>query len=155
MRKRWNQPTIHMNIFEEVKRLSLPFGEYIVLGSGILGALGIREIGDVDLLVNPRLFDKLRKQDWKYQEVEFDGRTRQKLTKGNAETYKDFWCGALRFDTMEMIAEAKVIGGVPFLSLSKLREIKKEMNREKDKKDIELIDEYLAYSSSQAVSKLV
>jgi len=132
-----------MNIFEEVKKLSLPLGEYIVLGSGILGALGIREIGDVDLTVSPRLFRELREQGFEYGEIEFEGRMRQRITKGNTEAYKDFWCGGKQLDTIKMIAEAEIIDGVAFLSLTKLREIKKEMNREKDIRDIELIDAYL------------
>ncbi len=61
-----------MNLFEEVKRLDLPPGEYVVIGSGILGALGIRDIADVDLLVSPRVFEQLRERGWVYQEIDID-----------------------------------------------------------------------------------
>lgn len=133
-----------MNIFEEVKKLELPLGQYIVLGSGILGALGIRDIGDVDLLVSPLIFEKLKTDGWEYEEVEIEGRVREKLSRDFVEIYKDFWYGGKSQFSMDMISEAEIIDGVPFLSLLKLREIKEAMSREKDKRDILLIDEYLS-----------
>jgi len=45
-----------MNIFERVKKLNLPLGEYVVIGGGILEALGIRNTNDVDIIVVPKLF---------------------------------------------------------------------------------------------------
>ncbi len=131
-----------MNIFEETKKLNLITGEYIVLGSGILGALGIREIQDIDLLVTPKLFDELKQAGWKYDEVEMEGRMRERLTKDNAEAFKDFWYGEYTPDTMRMIREVDMIKNVPFLPLTKLVEIKKIWNRPKDIQDIQLIEKY-------------
>lgn len=37
------------NIFEKVKELNLPSGKYVVVGSGILDAMGIRPASDVDI----------------------------------------------------------------------------------------------------------
>lgn len=133
-----------MDIFAELEKLNLPLGEYIVLGSGILGALGIREIGDIDLLVTPNVFESLKKEGWEYQIVEYDGRPREKLSKDDTEVFKDFWYGDQKPDPTRMTAGAVMINGFPFLSLEKLRSIKVAFNREKDQSDIALIDTYLA-----------
>lgn len=50
-----------MNIFDHVKSLNLPFGEYVVIGSGVMSAHGIRQHKDVDLLVTPALYETLKK----------------------------------------------------------------------------------------------
>lgn len=133
-----------MNIFEEIRKLNLPLGEYIVLGSGVLGALRIREIGDIDLLVSERLFDELKDNGWGYGEIKIEGRMRKKLSKEYIEVYKDFWYGKEKPETMHMIAEAYMINGIPFLPLRKLLEIKSVLGREKDLRDIKLIEEYLS-----------
>ena len=131
-----------MNIVEDVRKLNLPQGEYLVLGSGILGALGIREIGDIDLLVSPSVFDKLRAEGWAYDEIEIEGQTREHLSRGEVEVYRDFWYGSNHPDPATLIADPQIIDSIPFLSLQKLAEIKKILARPKDLRDIELIDTY-------------
>lgn len=133
-----------MNVFEEVRKLRLPLGKYLVLGSGILAALGIREAKDLDLLVTEDIFDRLRNEGWKYEEIVIENRVRQKLTTDGTEVFKDFWYGSESPKTGDLIAGAQVIDGIPFLSLQKLAEIKRIMGREKDQKDILLIEDYFA-----------
>lgn len=132
-----------MNIIEEVRKLDLPAGEYLVLGSGILGALGIREIGDIDLLVSPSVFDKLRTEGWAYDEIEIEGQLREHLSRGDVEVYRDFWYGGNHPDPATLIADPHMIDGIPFLSLQKLVEIKGVLARPKDLRDIELVEAYL------------
>ncbi len=48
------------DIFSCVKTLNLPFGEYVVVSSGTLEALGIRPTRDLDIAVTSKLFEKLR-----------------------------------------------------------------------------------------------
>lgn len=136
-----------MNIIEEVRKLDLPQGEYLVLGSGILGALGIREIGDIDLLVSSRVFDDLRARGWTYDEIEIEGQVREHLAHGDVEVYRDFWYGGNHPDPATLIADPHMIDDIPFLSLQKLAEIKKILARPKDIRDIELIEEYLKAKS--------
>lgn len=133
------------NIFEEIERLEFPKDEFVVLGSGILAALGIREASDVDILATSELFAKLKGDDaWTYQIVEVNGTPREKLTSGLAEVFKDFrWQGG-DMSPEDGIAEAVKIQGINFLPLLRLREIKTQMGREKDVRDIALIDQYLA-----------
>ena len=133
------------NLFGEIERLNLPQDEYVVLGSGILAALGIREASDVDILATSELFAKLKGDDaWVYQVVEVNGTPREKLTKGVAEVFKDFrWQGG-SMSPKDGIAQAVKINGINFLPLLRLREIKTQMGREKDVRDVALIDQYLA-----------
>jgi len=49
-----------MNIIERVKKLNFPFGEYVIIGGGVLDALGIRATNDVDAAVTQKLFKELR-----------------------------------------------------------------------------------------------
>lgn len=136
-----------MNIIEDVRKLNLLQGEYLVLGSGILGALGIREIGDIDLLVSTSVFDKLRAEGWAYDEVEIEGQIREHLSRGEVEVYRDFWYSGNHPDPATLISDPYMIDGIPFLSLQKLAEIKKILARSKDIRDIELIEEYLKAKS--------
>jgi hypothetical protein len=53
-------PCRAVDIFREVKALDLPFGEYVVFGSGPLAAHGIRPTSDVDLFVTTMLYEKLK-----------------------------------------------------------------------------------------------
>ena len=133
-----------MNAIDEVKKLDLPAGEYLVCGSGIMSALGIRECSDIDLLVTPSLFEELKRRGWDYHEVEIDGRSRPKLTYGPAEAYTELWYGNERVPGDALIAEAEIIDGVPFQPLHELLKMKRAMNREKDRRDIESIEKYLA-----------
>lgn len=43
-----------MGIFENVKKFNFPIGEYVVVGSGLLAALGLREASDVDVAVTQK-----------------------------------------------------------------------------------------------------
>ena len=133
-----------MDIYKEIDQLDLPTGEYVVLGSGILGALGIRAIADVDLLVTPRLFGQLRDRGWVYSTLDYGGQLREKLTFGEAEAFQDFWYGDQNPDPAQLIANAELIKGVPFLPLAALLKIKHVLGRPKDQSDITLIEDYLA-----------
>ena len=128
-----------MNLIKNVKSLNLPLGQYIIAGSGALEALGLREAQDIDVAVIPNLYKKLRESgEWK-EETHY----------GKVFLFKE---GVTVFPTLdwedfpvtaeEAIAAALMIEGVPFLNLKHLRQFKKALGREKDFKDIELIDEH-------------
>lgn len=53
-----------MNIPILVKEQGFPAGEFIVVASGILNALGIRDSDDIDLVITQSLYDKLKAQGW-------------------------------------------------------------------------------------------
>lgn len=135
--------TSSMNVFTEVTNLQLPPEDFLVLGSGIMGALGIRPIGDLDLLVTPEVFERLRNEGWKYELVTINDRQREKISKDKTEAFKDFWWKNSQLEIRLGTIEPQVIQGIRFLPLSVLREVKLAMGREKDLEDIVLIDNYL------------
>ncbi len=50
-----------MNIIERTKKLNFPLGKYVVVGSGILEALGIRSANDIHCNSNTKI---QRKRPW-------------------------------------------------------------------------------------------
>ncbi len=133
-----------MKAIDEVKKMNLPLGEYLVCGSGILSARGIRKCEDIDLLVTPRLFEDLKKRGWEERDVTIDGRPRKQLSFGTAEAYTDLWYGLVRVDAADLIRRAEIIAGVPFQPIAELLKMKRAMHREKDRLDVALIERYLA-----------
>lgn len=53
-----------MDIFRKVKDLNLPYGQYVIFGSGPLEAHGIRKTRDVDLLITTKLYKELKTRGW-------------------------------------------------------------------------------------------
>ena len=49
-----------VNFNDQIQRLSLNSTEFIIMGSGILQALGIRNSNDIDLVVPINIFEKLK-----------------------------------------------------------------------------------------------
>jgi len=132
-----------MDIFEEVKNLNLPLGQYLVLGSGPMAARRIREYKDIDILVTENLYEELVKQGWKTVEINGVNGKFKVLKNGKFEVDKRLWCGDYKPDIEALIKNAEIINGVPFLQLSELVKFKTALGREKDLKDIELIHNYL------------
>jgi len=129
-----------MTIFERVKRLHLPVGEYVVIGAGILEALGLRDTRDVDVIVKPRLFKKLReskkyKEEMRWGKIFLFGEDIDIGAKLDWENYST--------TIEEAINTAMIINGIPFLNIKETIKFKKAMGREKDTRDIKLIKGYL------------
>jgi len=129
-----------MDIFERVKNLGFPIGEYIVFGSGILEALGIRESRDIDVMVLPELFKKLReskkyKEEMRWGKIFLFGEDIDIGAKLDWENYST--------TIEEAINTAMIINGIPFLNIKETIKFKKAMGREKDTRDIKLIKGYL------------
>ena len=128
-------------IIDKVKTLDLPDGQYIVFGSCPLAAAGLRESGDVDMLVTPALKAKLKQSGW------------PEIDKGGGDTplvhdvfdVHDQWNFSSYSPTLEhLLQTAEYYDGVPFASLTEVRKWKAASGRPKDLKDIELIDNYLS-----------
>jgi hypothetical protein len=132
-----------MNIFEEVKKLNLPMEEYVVVGSGPMVAREIRDFKDIDILVSEKLYDELIKSGWEIVEVEGVGGKFKVLKKDIFEVNTTLWHGDYKPDNKNLINQAEIICGVPFLQIEELIKFKTALGREKDLKDIELINNYL------------
>ncbi len=137
-----------MTIFERVKKLNFSTGEYVVIGAGILEALGIRNTNDVDIIVAPKLFEKLReskkyKEEIRWGKIFLIGDEIEIGTKLDWENYST--------TIEEAIDTATIIDEVPFLNIEETIKFKKAMDREKDFKDVELIEEYLKDSKNHSI----
>ncbi|MEJ0053162.1 MAG: hypothetical protein WDN10_00315 [bacterium] len=138
-----------MTIVEKVKELNLPFGQYVVIGSGLLEALGIRKAQDIDVAVLPNLYDRLRASgEWgeeeKYGKIFL-------VREGIEISPKTSW-DEYTTTTEEAIASAMIIDGVPFMSPKELIKFKTAMGRELDFRDIDLLNEYLEKHRDQEPS---
>jgi len=129
-----------MTIFEIVKELDLPLGQYVVFGSGPLAAHGIRESGDVDLFVTKSLYEKLKQGDWEEKQMQ-DGSL--SLTKDSLEVFTTWRFGSYDPTPEEIIEKAEIINDVAFVPLSEVRKWKAVFGRPKDLDDVALIDGYL------------
>ena len=130
---------------DKVKALDLPLDQIIVIGSGILDQLGIRPASDIDLAASSDLMKKLSEEsgDWLKK---FDDNQRFYFVKddGSAEVWDgwEFDRQAVSYD--DLLDYAVKYDGVRFVDLEFLRKWKSWRGREKDVRDVELIDEWRA-----------
>lgn len=130
-------------MLHELKGLNLPPGKFALFGSAPLCVRGLRECGhDLDLIVTEDLWDEYsRKEEWERKTNEY-GIEYLKLRSNEIELYKTWYPG--EWNLPKIIREAETIDGLPFVRLETVREWKKTFGRDKDKRDIALIDEFLA-----------
>lgn len=134
-----------MNLIESVRELQFPSDEYIVAGSGIMSALGLKEAHDIDIIVSDRLFDELKSQGWEVVAYTYPDKLGQVyLRKGVIEIYHDVNCGKFNPSRAELMKRKVVIDGINFICLEDLLRFKKEYNRPKDIQDMMVIEKYLA-----------
>ena len=136
-------------IIDKAKSLSLPSGSYVVFGSCPLALAGLREAGDIDMLVNDETFAQLREAGW--QEVD-KGKDDNPLTHDVFEAHNS-WKFSTYDPTLEhLLATATVIDGIPFASLDEVRKWKAASGRPKDLVDIQLIDQYRMENIDEVVT---
>lgn len=128
-----------MSIVERFNQLDLPADRCVVIGSGVLDALGLRSAVDIDLAVEQGLFNELRQSgDWQIGEKQ-DGVV---LTREDAEV----WTGWGRDDGQsfeDLFKNGITVNGVRFAHPQTVLEWKRAKGRPKDLRDIELLEEYL------------
>ena len=127
------------DLFQRVKELKLPEGKYALFGSAPMGIRGIKDCHDIDIIIAEDLWNTYRlNPDWKFGMTE------------NGSEYLS--CGDIKLwytwtpwysDIENLIAEAEIIDGLPFVRLERVLEWKKKYSREKDLKDIEIIEKFL------------
>ena len=124
-----------------LKKLNLPIKEYVIFGSAPLAIRGIRDSRDLDLFVSQKIFNKyLKKQGWKLKEFDKNERHIKMLEKEDIELYPNWGPEKWNFKTIRN--DSEIIEGLPFAGLKDFIKWKKAYNRNKDKKDIQLIEEY-------------
>lgn len=124
-----------MNKKELIERLrAFPYDvrEYWVVAGGTMVLHGIKaETADIDLGCTPRMADQLQAEGYPYQ-ITHDGNRWFKLG-GDMEVFENWLYDA-----------PVLIDGIPTLSIAGLIEMKRRLGREKDMKDIELINAYIS-----------
>jgi len=129
-----------MNIKQKILGLKLPENSFIVVGSGILNALGIRESNDIDMIVAQDVFDSLDRIGW-----EHDTWANQTVLKKDVFDLGVHW---MNVKIEKLLQRATVVDGIPYLSLSDLLAWKIERARPKDILDVKLINDYIAKKSN-------
>lgn len=129
-----------MNIITEVKKLKLEPDQYIVIGSGILSALGIRATDDVDLVVSQTIYDYYKKQGWSEKNWPMGEPT---VANGIYEMGTDWGDDTNIYHLADLLRNKQVVEGVNFVSLDFLKKWKLAKGRSKDLADVKLIDDYL------------
>lgn len=119
---------MNTKMFAALRAFNLPVDEYLIIGSGALGIRNIRAIGDIDILVTPKLWEILAEQ---YGNTVVDGVERIVFPGGIVEAFR-----------FAPLTQAEIIDGLPFESLENVLKFKSRMGREKDLKDIALIEIY-------------
>lgn len=132
-----------VDIFQAVKALDLPFGQYVVFGSGPLAAHSIRPTNDVDLFVTTALYETLKIDGW--EEKELDTPAGGLYLSNGIYDADDTWeYGPYNPTPEALIGSADVIDGVPFAPLTDVLKWKETWGRPKDLADIELIRRHLS-----------
>ena len=127
------------NLFQKVKDLKLPIGEYALFGSAPLGIRGLRNCRDIDIIVTERLWRECCKEkNWEMKKMPHGS---EYLWSGEIEIWKDWYPG--KWDMQKLIDEAEIIDGLPFVKLEYVIETKKRSGRDKDLEDIEMIKNFL------------
>ena len=129
-------------LITKLKKLNLPADQYVIISSGVLAVRGIREANDLDIVVTKSLWQELT-QKYKTEETQHRQVVRPDPDieiLGPAHNPDDDL-----FDMDELVKNSsELIGGIPYLKLETVKVIKQKMGRDKDLKDIELIDHYLS-----------
>jgi hypothetical protein len=118
-------------------QLEIPKKEYVFIASATLAIRDIREAQDLDILVTKKVFKNLKKRyknkikKEPYERIEIDELEIGYDWRGDEEKVKDW------------IQNAENVSGYQCMKLKDVIKLKKELGREKDKKDIKLIEDYL------------
>lgn len=131
------------NEIKQIKKLDLPTNEFVIVSSGALAIRGIREAKDLDVIVTNSLWNKLAT---KYQTEVENGVERIKFDNSNIEILnpaQSIFGNSGVVPVEEIFEKADVFEGIKFINLDHLKKIKIKLGREKDLRDIQLIDEYL------------
>lgn len=141
-----------INVRQKLSELSLTPKNSVVVGSGILNALKIRESHDIDLTVDVETYNQL-KSNPQFSVVQVFGLDLLKYDVYEIGTGLNMTDINKVYSFKEIFENSVVIDGVRYNSLEFLLAIKRiwvkgenSRDKDKDKRDIELIEDYLKYN---------
>lgn len=134
-------PTIFMN--KLLSDLGLSSSNSIIIGSGILGALGIRKSNDVDVVTTEAIYDVL-KSDRQFQVSDNHGEV---LVKEPLEVRTSWHVLDKDYRYEDFLPYSVIIQGIRYITPEFLLKAKKswvnDNPRPKDIEDIDLLEKYL------------
>lgn len=138
-----------MEILEKVKVLNLPDKQFVVMGGAVLELKGIRKAEDIDIIVTSDLFERLKMDPvWEYKsEIGSLGNVTVESLDNHkgVSLYSQIYGGGDIDYFRKNPNRIEEIQGIYFVSLANLLEVKSgSWNRDKDKRDVELIKNYFA-----------
>lgn len=126
-------------ILIKLKKLNLPIGEYAVFGSGPIAIRNLRESSDIDIITTIELFETLKKKHKNLLSHTKNGD--EKINFDDIEIFHNW--RDIDVNINELIKNADIIKGYPFVKLEHVIRWKKNRGKEKDLKDIDLIKSFL------------
>src|SRR3972149_2458975 len=129
-------------LFDEEKKLNLPVGQYAITGSGPMGIRNLKIINDIDIIVTSNLWDELA---LKYEVFEDEVIQKIVIPDSFIEIFNEnsFKKEKSEINFFDRIKNSEIIEGFSFESLENILFYKRKMAREKDLKDIKLIEGWL------------
>lgn len=119
------------DIIEKLKMFPYDSKDYWVITGAAMVLYGIREVThDIDMGCTADMADKLEKAGYLYK-ITSDGNRRFKIG-DDIEVFENWLFG-----------KVVSVEGIPVISIKGLMEMKQKLGREKDKRDIRLIEEYI------------
>lgn len=99
---------------------------------------GLRDCHDIDLIVTEEVFNEYKNESgWELKDAENGGEV---LVNDGVEIFNDWGPG--EWNVKQLIEDSEIIEGLPFVRLIEVLKWKKLLKREKDLKDIEMIEKY-------------
>lgn len=138
--------TFNSDFKNKLATLGLNSRNSVVIGSGILNALGIRKSNDIDVVVDEAMYTRLR-GDGRFREEQHYGRS---VLVDDSFEVGTSW-GVLEKDQTlsDLIKRSAIIDDVRYMTLDFLLAVKKSWLQDDDVRqmdidDVKLIEEYLA-----------
>ena len=132
--------TSSKSLFEQLKSLNLPAGDFAIFGSG---PLIVRDIvpasNDLDIICRGQVWEDLQSMGELQYLAEY-GLSIVKMLNGRL-TFGNRW-GIGDFDTDELIDRAELIDGLPFVRLEHVESYKKISKRRKDLQHLQALKSY-------------
>lgn len=135
-----------VELFDRLKSLGLPVGDYAVFGSAPLLVRGIIDsVGDLDVICRGTAWSQACEIG---TSIDYAGVTLVSIDDG-AITFGTTW-GYGSFDIDELIDSSECIDGIPFVTLDHVLSYKRAAGRPKDLAHMALINRYLDETSRNA-----
>ncbi len=128
---------------ENLKRIHMPKDQFVVVSSGALAVRGIREANDIDVIVQPDLWAELTK---KYI-VKLNGNGIEVIALDNEieilNPSQSIFGNSSVIKIVDIFKYSDEFDDIKYINLDHLKSIKSALGRDKDLRDITLIEEYM------------